>query len=410
MKITTLLLLILFCSAIIASGCSDCETLGNETIDRLMKNEPAMKDVKQQNPQNINLYVDVSSSMQNYLDPVSASGSGKLYENFIRSLFAAKQDASFNLYGFGDSLHYLGDKSNAVASLLDKKTYGKSSSRINLAFDKIKADTTNSLNIVLSDAIYEDKNQTGNELGFLIGPYFKDQMNKEKLFALIAGKYSYFSTVLKKLFDTPLYMFVFGSASHTSFVYNNLVPIGENSFVLSPSNEMRPGVTISQNADLNISSDKYKGVEVNDNSTPVQFDVKLERNLPNHKTLESAAGEKYKMNIYMTSFRCVNGNRVMDEWKEVQDLKTEVLNKFTQDSSKQIFSFKFSRSFPESEIAYVYKFVISQEIPTWIIDKYSSTRPEEMEKTYRFTDFFTTLQNHLKEKPVSLYTYYLIVE
>jgi hypothetical protein len=188
------------------------------------------------------------------------------------------------------------------------------------------------------------------------------------------------------------------------------VPIGENSFVLSSANEMRPSVTISQNADLNISSDKYKGVEVNDNSTPVQFDVKLERNLPNHKTLESTAGEKYKMSIYMTSFRCMSGNRIMDEWKEVPDLKTELINKFTQDSSKQVFSFKFSRSFPESEIAYVYKFVISQEIPSWVIEKYSSNRQEEMEKTYRFIDFFTTLQNHLKEKPVPLYTYYLIVE
>lgn len=410
MKFTTWLLLILFSSAIIVSGCSDCETLSNETIDRLMKNEPAMKDVKQQNPKNINLYVDVSSSMQNYLDPAAVSGSGKLYENFIRSIFAAKQDASFNLYGFGDSLQHLGDQSNAVASLLDRKTYSKNSSRINLAYDKIKADTTNSLNIVLSDAIYEENNKIGNEFGFLIGPYFKDQLNKEKMFALIAGKYSYYSTILKKLFDTPLYMFVFGSAAHTSFVYNNLVPIGENSFVLSSANEMRPGVNISQNADLNISSEKYKGVEVNDNSAPVQFDVKLERNLPNHKTLEGAASEIYKMNIYMTSFRCVNGSRIMDEWKDVQDLKTEVQNKFTQDSTKQIFNFKFSRSFPESEIAYVYKFVISQEIPSWIIDKYSSNKPEEMEKTYRFIDFFTTLQNHLKEKPVSLYTYYIIVE
>ncbi|RPI17284.1 MAG: hypothetical protein EHM58_09845 [Ignavibacteriae bacterium] len=395
---------------IVITGCSDCEDLGNESIDRNFKNESAFKSAKQENPQNINLYVDISASIQNYLDPSAGTSGGKLYENFIRSLFGAKQNATINLWGFGDSLIYLGDQNNAVASLLDRKTYSKSSSRINLAFDKIAADTTNSLNVVLSDAIYEENKGVGNAFGFLIGPYFKKELDKNNMFALIAGRYSYYSTVLKKVFQTPLYLFVFGNQSYHSYVNNNLVPLGENAFVLSPNYDTRASINISPNADIIISSDNYKGVEVNDYSMPVQFDVKLERGLPNGKMLENAENEKYKMNVYFTNFRCLNDMQTMDEWREVTDLKTDLATRYSQDSSRQILNFKFSRSFPQAEFASVYKFVISKELPSWILEKYSSGTPEEMEKTYRFQDFFTTLQNHLKEKPVPLFTYYIIVK
>lgn len=409
MKLLTGLVFVILTLPVVFTGCSDCEDLGNESIDRNMKNEPAFRSIKQENPKSINLFVDISSSMKNYLDP-AVSNSGKLYENFIRSLFGAKQGASFNLWGFGDSLVYLGDQNTAVASLLNKNIYSKTSSKINLAFDKISVDTTNSLNIILSDAIYEENQGVGNAFGFLIGPYFKKELDKKNMFALVAGRYAYFSTVLNKVFETPLYLFVFGNPAFHSYVNNNIVPLGENSYVLSLNYDTRASVNISPNADIIISSDNYKGVEINDYSMPVQFDVKLERGLPNRKMLENTEYEKYKMSVYSSTFKCLNGVQAMDEWREVTDLKPELVTRYSTDSSRQILNYKFSRSFPQSEQASVYKFVISKEIPSWILDKYSSNSPEEMEKTYRFQDFFTTLQNHLKERPVPLFTYYIIVK
>lgn len=411
MKILTgLAISVLLSLPFVFTGCSDCEDLGNESIDRNMKNEPAFHSIKQENPKNINLYVDISSSMKNYLDPAVTASGKKLYENFIRNLFGAKQDATFNLWGFGENPVYLGDQNTAVTSLLNRNIYNKEESRINLVFDKILADTTNSLNIVLSDAIYEENQGVGNAFGFLIGPYFKKELDKNNIFALVAGRYAYFSTILKKIFETPLYLFIFGKPSYHSFVNNNIVPLGENAFVLSPNYDTRASVNISANADIIISSDNYKGVEINDYSMPVQFDVKLERGLPNKAMLSNAENEKYKINVYSSAFRCLNGMQAMEDWREVTDLKTDMLIKYNPDSSRQILNFKFSRSFPQSNTASVYKFVISKEIPSWILDKYSSGSPDEMEKTYRFQDFFTTLQNHLKERPVPLFTYYLIVK
>jgi hypothetical protein len=411
MKILKGLFLFVVLSAVaFITGCSDCEDLSNESIDRNFKNEPAFQSPKQENPQNINLFIDLSSSMQNYLDPAVGTTGNKLYENFIRNIFSAKQNASFNLWGFGDSLVYIGDQSTAVASLLDRKVYNKSSSRINLAFDKISEDTTNSLNIVLSDAIYEENKSAGNIFGFLIGPYFKKELDKNNLFALIAGKYSYHSTVLKKLFETPLYLFIFGSNTYHNYINNNLVPLGENALVLSPNFDTRASVNISANADIIISSENYKGVEINDNSMPVEFDIRLERGLPNKMMLMNSENEIYKMNVYFNTFRCMNGMQIIDDWREVTDLKTNLATKYNPDSTRQILNFKFARSFPQDGNVSVYKFVISKEIPSWIIEKYSSNRPEEMEKTYRFQDFFTTLQNHLKERPVPLFTYYVFVQ
>lgn len=281
---------------IIISGCGP-EPLTSEDIKTILSKEIIID--KQINPTEINLYVDLSSSMQNYLNPALSERSDiLLYENYIRNIFASRQNAKINIYGFGDSISFLGSNNNVIQSLLNKDIYNDGMSRINLGFDKIIKDTTKSLNFVLSDAIYEDAGASGNTFGFLISPFIKEQVTRNKLFGVLVNKIGYYGLESKKVYKTPIYLFIFGQNSHNMFIENNYLAICDDYFLISPNNRYNVSMNSSQNTDLIFQEPLFTGVEIQDFSQAVNLTLNFERDLANQKIKNNSINGNYSVIVF----------------------------------------------------------------------------------------------------------------
>jgi len=71
---------------------------------------------------------------------------------------------------------------------------------------------------------------------------------------------------------------------------------------------------------------------------------------------------------------------------------------------------EFNKSFKEQSNFKIYRIAVLSKIHKNLIDKYNTDNPDNIQKTYRFNDFFVNLQNHLNENPVPLFTYFIVIK
>ncbi|MBK7446128.1 MAG: hypothetical protein IPJ45_08910 [Ignavibacteria bacterium] len=387
------------------------EPIEKPTIEKILLNSDSINyvNIKPENPSEINLYIDLSTSMTKYLYN-SNDVNQKVFEDFIRDIFSSKQKTNINVYGFGDSLFLIGSEKEIIGELLKKSTYNQSSSKINLAFERIKKDTSGSLNFIISDAIYESGSGDSNNELFIVGENLEEFVSKYKLFGLFANKFNYYSTVLKKYYNVPLYLFAFGERKHFNYLMNNFINFSDNILIVSPIDKIKSSLVLSDNLGLAIQDEKFSSINVLSNSQTSIIEINFEREILNKNLLKLIENENLK--VYVTEKKINDNYEEEKEWRNssLGDPKIDISSKFNQDSSKQFINLKFEKNFSENEYYSIYKMSVSEDLPNWIENKYSSSKEEEVEKTYRFKDLFSGLQNHLKNNPVPLYTYYLIIK
>lgn len=394
-------------------GCGE-QILEDSDLNRMLGTE--IYPEKQTNPKEINLYVDLSFSMQNYLSRFLRSSSDYfLYEEYIRGLFSNRQDAKINIYGFGDEIYPLGSNDEAVQSLINQNTYDKKVTRINKVFDKIQNDTSLSLNIVLTDALHEESGESQNSLSFLMSPYIKSQVAKRKLFSLFAKKLGYYGDITRKVYNSPLYLFVFGEYSYNHYLTSNLAVINDDYFIIAPEYKYTSKISLSSNTSLLMQKSNYITIETEDYSIPVNLKIYFERDISNNIIRNKILEDKYDIMIFEKLIR-------FDEQREmyvcdtlwtkssINDPQCILVNKFNNDTTKQTFTVEFNKSLKEQNNYKIYKIAVISHGYKSIIAKYNTDSQENIEKTYRFNDFFNNLQNHLNENPVPLFTYFLVIK
>jgi len=392
---------------------------GREPIEEINLEQILGSDIiaaKQINPKEINLYVDLSSSMKNYLNQSLITGSDYyLYENYIRNIFSQRQDAKINIYGFGDDIYFLGSNDDAIQSLINQNTYDKSMTKINQVFDKIQKDTSQTLNFVLSDALYEEDGVQGNTLGFLMSPYIKSQVSKKKLFGLFAKNLGYYGIQNKKVFNSPLYLFVFGEYSHNTFLTSNYSGVNDDFFIIAPNFKYSSKISLSPNINLLMQKSKYVLAEVDDYTSPVNIKISFEREIGDNLLKSNILNDKYEFVIFekLIHYDEQKATYVGDtEWSRspLNDPQCSLLNKYNNDTTKQILTLEFNKSFKEQSNFKIYRIAVLSKIHKNLIDKYNTDNPDNIQKTYRFNDFFVNLQNHLNENPVPLFTYFIVIK
>lgn len=403
-------LFIIFISSFFLSCGND--SIENNNVELILSSDTLnYKEYKQEIPSDINLYIDVSSSMKNYLgQKLTNEKNLVLFENFIRNVFNYKQSAVINLYGFGDSVYFIGKNREFIPDLLEFSTYKEKSSRIDLVLEKIKADSSAAINFVISDAIYENGANNNNDDIFILSDYLTKYIASNNLVGLIANKFGYFSTTLNKVSSVPLYMFVFGRYNYLNYLVKNYLKTGQDVFLISPENNFKTSYSLSDNLEVISPSGKYSVLEVNNYDKPVVIDLNFDREIIHKDLMKLIAGDNYNINVYEKN---LNDKFEADkEWKSssINDPKITMLSKFGKDSTKQTFTLKFEKNIKEKDTYTIYKIALSSNLPKWIQDKYSSNDPGELEKTYRFSDLFSNLQNRLSSNPVPLFTYYIIIK
>ena len=384
-------------------GCGR-EQITSEKVNSILK----ISEQPEKNPVSVNIYVDISSSMKEFLDV--KSDKYLIYDNFIRDLYNNLQNANISLYGFGDTLEYLGNGRDKINEILQKSFYDRSLSKIHLVFDNILKDTSNSFNIVISDALYENEKskEFSNMLGFMMSPYLKDQVAKDKLFGILANKFAFKNSKL----NAPLYLFIFGEKYHRGFLENNLLKLAERSYIVSSNNDFNVNLSLSENTGIVFQNKKLSCLEINNYGMPSNIKLIFERFTKNQFNRNNISNEKYR--ILITEKKIIedeNGNFIPDSnWKRTEDVKYDFTVKFNKDSTKQIVDMNLQKSFSESRNYTVYKITIYPKQPEWIIDEYSSENPNEIDKTYKLKDFFTNLENYLEENPCGVFSYYIIIK
>jgi len=406
-----LLLTILFTNLLLESCGPD--QIEKSNIESILAQSDSIyfSETKQQSPKIINLYIDLSASITYYLyKDVKQSKDNKLFEDFLREIFNSKQNAQINVYGFGDSLFYIGNNNEIIGNLLNKEIYTHKTSNINLAFDKIKNDTTGSLNFIITDAMYENTSGNSNDELFLIGEDILKLANNNKLIGLFANHFSYYHKSSKKYYNVPLYLFVFGERSYYNYLVNNFLQSSDDIYINSPIDKINSSLVLSDNLELVIPERKFSLINVGDYSKPGEIDINFERELKDKNFLKLTDEDNLRISL-MEKTISEMGESVND-WKisSISDPKIVLTSKLNNDSTKQIINVKFNKNITENNSYTLYKLVIWNDIPGWIEDNYSSTNSYETEKTYRFKDLFNSLQNKLKDSPVPLFTYYLIIK
>lgn len=370
---------------------------------------------KQSNPSQINLYIDLSSSMRNYLSSsLSETGNYLLYENYIRKIFANRQNAEINLYGFGDSLKFIGSDNNSIKSIIDAQLYNNSLSRINLCFDKILKDTNKSLNFVLSDAIYENEGESGNTFGFLISPYIKEQVSKNKLFGVQVNNIGYWGGKTGKIFNTPLYLFTFGENTHNTFIENNYLPFCDDYILMTSNFRYNANINLSQNANLIFQDQYIIGVEIEDFSQPINMKVLFDREFVNYKSKEKYQQLNYSLVIFDKNlyYDSNTENYICDSTWERSPSDNPIcqIEIDRKDTLREKVKVDFVKTGTQQNNYKIYKIMIVTDELKQFVDKYNTNSENEIEKTYRLNDFFNNLKSYLTEKPTPLYTFYLVIK
>lgn len=391
-------------------GCSDC-TIDDSNIESLILKDSTYKEVVQTNPETINLYIDISGSMKNYITPSLLNSNFKLYENIIRGFYNNKLNATLILLGWGDSVYYLGKENEVIIKALDNKTYNKPLSKIDLVFNNIKNDTsTNTLNIIISDAIYEA--EFGDNYGFLLGPNITNVVSNNKLFGLSSTSIGYYDNSSRKAFESPIHVFIAGNYNHSAFLKNNYFPLNDNNYIISPFANVKTKVNTSENGEIFLQNKNSLGVQLEDNSAPLDMKITIEQSIENASVLNAIKSQNLSTNIFETNLYCNEDGTVNENvtWKKSDITNTIVETHFNTDTTSEIIDIKFkSGHINESQIK-LYRIDVVGSFPEWINQKYSTSTRNDINRTYRFNDLFDNLRNYLKENPFPLFSYYIIVK
>lgn len=379
-------------------GCT--HDFNEQQINDLMKSEFNFRSISYEAPAEINVYIDVSSSIKYFLHRYTVDSSIN-YEKYFKAIYSKKLNSKFNLYGFGTSLKVIGTNDSALINFTLIDNYTDSSTDLELPFQKILADTSsNTLNLIITDGLQDDNYGMGRK-NFIIGEKIKEIVVKGRLFGLIAQKLPYYSDTNKEVLNCPLYTFIIGSHKHYKYLQNNFASFSNDEFFITPELKEDYRLTInssSKQIDIQnkIKQDNLLYFSTSEDKKP-NFIVQCQW-LNNFIPISS----KQHWNVYNSQISENDDVLSKSEWiLDNSKIVSDTINKYNNMDSKRI-EVKLGNNNSITRI------LLSKDLPEWIDEKFSTEKKDIAERTYNFSEYFISLKNYLNQNPYPYISYYII--